>query len=104
MSWWKEELPSNEEYVTAKMNLDAHGWKVDYIITHCCPTMISYAIDEGSRKTDHLTDFLQEVDERCEFRYWFFGHYHENKRVTDKHILLYKDILYLDSIETVKIN
>lgn len=37
-SWWKEELPSGEEYRTARASLERHGWKVDYIVTHCGPT------------------------------------------------------------------
>lgn len=37
-SWWKEELPSSEELDEGRTNLDAYGWRVDYIITHCCPT------------------------------------------------------------------
>ena len=31
MSWWKEELSSEEEYAEARKNLDAHSWAVDYI-------------------------------------------------------------------------
>ena len=36
-SWWKEELPSDDEYRTAGDNLDRACWAVDYIITHCYP-------------------------------------------------------------------
>ncbi len=28
LSWWREELPSEEEYAEARRNLDAHGWAV----------------------------------------------------------------------------
>ena len=31
LSWWKEELPSEEEYQTTRTNLDRVGWAVDYI-------------------------------------------------------------------------
>ena len=34
-SWWKEELPSAEEYAAARENLARHNMEVDYIITHC---------------------------------------------------------------------
>ena len=37
ISWWAQELPSDEEYAEARRNLDAVGWQVDYIITHCAP-------------------------------------------------------------------
>ena len=41
ISWWAQELPSDEEYAEARQNLDAVGWQVDYIITHCAPTSIA---------------------------------------------------------------
>ena len=33
-SWWKEEIPSKEEFDEALDNLDKHKWEVDYVITH----------------------------------------------------------------------
>ena len=72
ISWWAQELPSDEEYAEARRNLDAVGWQVDYIITHCAPTSI---VLMGSRhnEADWLTDFLQEVQERAKYHYWLFG-------------------------------
>ena len=34
-SWWKEELPSEEEMEEGIKNLKSHDQKVDYIVTHC---------------------------------------------------------------------
>ena len=91
-SWWKEELPSEDEYRTAREALDKAGWDVDYIITHCAPTSIALM---GSRhnEADRLTDFLQEVRERAKYHYWLFGHYHDNKAIDEKHILLWEQIV-----------
>lgn len=36
VSWWSEELPSEEEIEHAWATLAAHGWKVDYVVTHTC--------------------------------------------------------------------
>lgn len=71
-SWWKEELPNDDEYRTAKANLEKCDWKVDYIVTHCGPTSVQDEVGGGFYKTDALTDFLEEVAERCQFKYWFF--------------------------------
>ena len=91
-SWWKEELPDDAEYQTARETLDKAGWNVDYIITHCAPTSIALM---GSRhnEADRLTDFLQEVRERARYHYWLFGHYHDNKAIDGKHILLWEQIV-----------
>ena len=92
ISWWAQELPSDEEYDEARQSLDAVGWQVDYIITHCAPPSIALM---GSRhnEADRLTDFLQEVRERAKYHYWLFGHYHDNKAIDEKHILLWEQIV-----------
>ena len=41
ISWWRQELPSDEEYSEALQNLERYNWQVDYIITHCAPTSIA---------------------------------------------------------------
>ena len=92
ISWWRQELPSDEEYIEALQNLERYNWQVDYIITHCAPTSIALM---GSRhnEADRLTDFLQEVRERAKYHYWLFGHYHDNKAIDEKHILLWEQIV-----------
>ena len=92
ISWWRQELPSDEEYSEALQNLERYNWQVDYIITHCAPTSIALM---GSRhnEADRLTDFLQEVRERAKYHYWLLGHYHDNKAIDKRHILLWEQIV-----------
>ncbi len=94
-SWWKEELPSEDEYQTARDNLERCGWAVDYVITHCCPTSIQEELGAGFYQADALTDFLEEIAQKCQFKYWFFGHYHDNGVIQEKFVLLYEQILRL---------
>ena len=94
-SWWKEELPSAEEYQTARANLDSVGWAVDYIISHCCPSSVQDELSNGFYQADALTDFLDEIAQRCRFRYQFFGHYHTNRVIREKYVLLYEQIIRL---------
>ena len=88
-SWWKEELPSKEEYLEARRNLGEAGWKVDYIITHCAPTSIQNELLREMPKPDELTDFQEEVLQRCRFQYHFFGHYHGDGIIQKQFVLLY---------------
>ena len=99
ISWWKEELPGNEEYAEANKNLDAHNRKVDYIITHCAPTSIADVISQGMYQPDALTDYFETVYQTCEFKKWFFGHYHNNKEIGEKMVLLYKHIVCYDTLK-----
>ena len=43
-----------------------------------------------------LTEYLQEISEKCEFKKWFFGHYHDNRQVNSQFTLLYEDIVPLE--------
>lgn len=38
VSWWKEELASDEEKTNGFKNLEKHDYDVDFIISHCCST------------------------------------------------------------------
>lgn len=93
-SWWKEEMPSDIEYEEARQNLDAYNWKVDYIITHCGPNSVIDILSRGFYGHDRLTDFLETVLQKTEYDHWFFGHYHDNRRI-GQHILLYEQIIPL---------
>ena len=94
-SWWKEELPIEEEYTEARRNLDKAGWEVDYIITHCAPTSIQNKLLRERSQPDELTDFLEKVRQRCQFRYHFFGHYHGDGIIQKQFVLLYRQIIRL---------
>ncbi len=95
VSWWHEELPSDEEYEEAVRNLERASWQVDCVLTHCAPTSIQQKLDTNYTP-DRLTDFLQTVMERCRFDYWFFGHYHRNEIIDEKYILQWERISELN--------
>ena len=67
---------------------------MDYILTHCAPTSIALQFSRHN-VADHLTDFLQEVKDRVQYHYWLFGHYHGNKAIDTKHILLWEQIVQI---------
>ena len=91
-TWWKEELPSGEEYQEAEKNLNACGRQVDWIASHCCPSSVEEAIGSGYRH-DALTGYFETLKETCQFRHWFFGHYHDNRILQGKYVLLYEQII-----------
>ena len=42
---------------------------------------------------DAETDYLEEIRQKIDFQRWFFGHYHDNRNVTNKEVLLYEQIV-----------
>ena len=95
LSWWKEEIPSEEEYAEGLANLEKVGNQVDVILSHCAPSSIQDIFSGGFYKKDQLTDYLDQIRERCTFKRWFFGHYHENMEVGQKYVMLYEMIIPL---------
>lgn len=93
-SWWPEELPSDQEYLTALETLERAKWKADYVITHCAPTGIARTMNRHY-EPDALTDFLELVNKKLDFHYWICGHYHDNRNLTAKHILLWEQIVQI---------
>ena len=92
--WWPEELPSDEEYLTTLKRLDQANWKTDYVITHCAPSSVALVINHN-HDVDALSDFLEMIDRRLNYSYWFFGHYHDNRDIDGKHLLLWEQIVQL---------
>lgn len=92
-SWWAEELPSDEEIQNAENNLKNVDYKVDYVLTHCAPQSVVSFMYMCPVNSDKLTLWFEDLQGRLDFKKWFFGHYHEDKKILDKYILLYDQIV-----------
>lgn len=94
-SWWKQELPSEQEIDTALLKLQEVGDKVDYIITHCCSSETEELL--GMKNHDRLTDFFNYIERFVEFNHWYFGHYHQDCTMSDnKHTIVYKGFIKVE--------
>ena len=91
ISWWEQELPSDDEMERGFKNLSEHNWKVNYVVTHCAPTSI--ATLAGFQDKNQLTQYFEQINEKLDFRKWIFGHYHENRTIFDRYIMLYEQII-----------
>lgn len=94
--WWKEEMPSANEMSEAAKLLDSRNRKVDYIITHEPPSLVKSAMtlrSGSSISVNKLNGYLEEIDEMCEYRQWYFGSMHEDRKVTPKHTCVFKKLV-----------
>lgn len=96
ISWWEQEIPSQEEMDFAYSQLKDRGFKVDYVITHCLPTTIAASI-RGNYNADVLTDFFDRLlKDGLQFKEWHCGHYHRiGRALGSTYNLHYKDIVRL---------
>lgn len=90
VTWWNEELPTEEEITQARERLQNRQNKVDYIITHECTEQIQHFLNATSEHTNTLTKFLNEVAETVTFRRWYFGCYHRDKQISSMYHALFQ--------------
>lgn len=97
LSWWKEELPSEQEINHARKVLQSTNWDVDVILTHCAPDSITKQFG-STYESDRLTNFFEEVKQNASYKVWAFGHYHATCIFESKHYCLYNKPILLDHI------
>lgn len=93
LSWWEEETPTKEEMEHGWKNLEAHGFKVDYILTHTAPASHIALLGMGLYSVDDFERYLEEVRVKTEYKNWFFGHMHDDRRINGKDYLLWEQII-----------
>ena len=94
-SWWPEELPSEEELARAGAALDGCGRRVDYVLTHCAPTLVQGRINP-TFLPDRLTEYLQHMRDTTAFHRWYFGHYHVDREYDDGFCALYDCVVPIE--------
>lgn len=84
VSWWRQEMPSDEEYKNAEKNLQRVDYQVDYIITHTAPSESVYylsvmqrlAVNKNVVEEQPLNTFLDHIRQKVTYKHWYFGHFH----------------------------
>ena len=101
VSWWPQEMPTEEEMNEAVKNLNMHHNQVDYIITHTAPedTMIRFHPDHYDEKP--LNNFLEWVRENVQYNHWYFGHLHIDKVLWREQTALFKWVRNIETNEII---
>ena len=93
--WFSDEQPDDEVKKKVEDKLDSVNWEIDDIFTHTAPVdfepreLFLSMIDQS--KVDKSTEiWLQSIYNKVNYKgKWFFGHYHGDKQVSDKMIMLF---------------
>ena len=98
VTWWEEEIPNNDEVKAANNNLAKCNYKVDYILTHTCPSDLIYEIlpRNSTIYYDPTNKILDKFYETVDYTHWYFGHWHEDIKLDNKHTVLYKNVLKIE--------
>lgn len=105
VSWWPQEMPSEEEYRNGEANLRKAGEQVDYILTHTAPAESVYYLSTLRRlgvktavaEEQPLTAFLDEIQRKAAYQHWYFGHFHVDEVLWRNQTALFSTIRELQS-------
>lgn len=110
-SWWSDEIPNDDEYKRGIQAIKNADYKVDYIITHTCPSEIikMYLHHIPDPHDGELTGFFDYLMYDVDFKCWFFGHWHTDDYFkvplhgkTKKFRALLFDVVNIEEYEEVK--
>lgn len=79
VSFWEEELPTQEEIDYAYSNLEKHNWEVDFVFTHTGPKSVVATFENYIKAIDPVAIFLDDIAKKIKCKKgWHFGHLHIN--------------------------
>ena len=88
-SWWPQETITEEDYMEAMRNLERVDFKVDFVVSHTCPSsaikvleksLPPYAVDWwGPKQEDPSCDWLEKIWRSIDVKHWAFGHFHTDQ-------------------------
>lgn len=96
--WWDNEQPSELTKQHVENQLKKNNWNIDVVLTHTCPfdfepvDMFISGIDQDS-VDDSTEKWLQEIERKLNYKHWYAGHYHVNRKLNDKFTFLFDDIV-----------
>lgn len=94
LSWWEQELPTEEEMENGLKNLASYGNQIDFLLTHSPSTSQLILLGgKGLYEPDRLTNYLEDIRANVEYKKHLMGHMHINKAINDKDIVLYEQII-----------
>lgn len=96
ITWWPQEMPSEEEYEEGLRNLEKVDWSVDYVLTHTCPEYIAHMlVTDVYPGEGELQRYFDEIAQKLEFDMWYFGHWHLDQ-IEENFRCLWYDIVEIE--------
>ena len=93
VNWWPREMPSDEEYAFCDANVAAHGFQVEYVLTHDAPSrFLDFTILPSGAK-NRLHAYFDKLVGEMHYDKWLFGCYHRDTQLSPKVRCLFNDVV-----------
>lgn len=86
-------LPGAQELQQGLRRLSQAGNRVDYILTHEPSGKAGAYVIPNRRRSGGLDIYFDGIEQTVAYRCWYFGSIHADKRITARHIAVYKEVL-----------
>ena len=88
--WWEDEQPSDE--IKSRVRANLASLKADIILSHTCPlryipTEMFLPFIDQSTVDQSTEEWLGEIEAVIDYKAWFCGHWHIDKRIDKMHFL-----------------
>ena len=96
VSWWPEEVPSEDERSLCEQTLSEIGWRVDHVLTHDAPSDLLPKLGlrcGRSMEADDYERWLNSIAYGLDFGHWWFGHFHVDWDMGGGFVALYDSIV-----------
>lgn len=99
VSYWEEELPTENDYKNGIHNLEKHNYQVDYIVTHTCPyeTVNLLNLRHIAAEEYPLQNYLEWIRQKVEYKRFYFGHWHLDKELWRNQRVIFNDIVNMET-------
>lgn len=85
VSWWPEEIPTQDEFAAGLAELEKVNMEVDYVITHTFPRTIVNLLG-FTNATCPVSNYLEYLlNCGLKFKKWYGGHFHVDVKIPYKH-------------------
>lgn len=92
-TWWRAEMPTEQEMQHGLDVLQLHNMNVDFIVSHDGPASDLALLGGGLLSIDPLNKYFEQIKQTVSYKWWFFGHHHEDRQITAHDAVLYHQIL-----------
>jgi len=100
--WWEQEMPTRTQKALGIANTCAYAIMnkpIHFILTHTCPAHILPQVVQNNKGITDAENYLEEIHRILneevtgeKYSHWYFGHFHDNIDVDNRHTLLYDEI------------
>jgi 3-oxoacid CoA-transferase subunit A len=101
-NWFKDEQLSEKERDSIFNSIK--GQSFDFVLSHTCPyefqpTELFLSVVDQSTVDNSMEHWLDDVKNNIDYKFWIFGHYHDDMIIRPNVFMLFHKIIDIDAID-----